>query len=72
MDIILKQLGLTPEIIARHVVSIDRRKPQYKELISRNASMTKLRAQRRLAGQNVNTGLPLQRSPNGTRKGITP
>lgn len=64
MNAILTQLGLTPEMIARHVVSVDRRpgRPDYR------AKQKVLRRERRRLGLNVVTGQPLQRSPNGTRK----
>lgn len=65
---ILRELGLTKDMIASHVVSVDRRKPPQKYNAGSIARMNVLRAARKVAGLNVFTGQPLRRSPNGQRK----
>lgn len=64
MNAILHQLGLTPAMIARHVVAVDRRpgRPDYR------AKQEERRRARQRLGLNVVTGQPLRRSPNGTRQ----
>lgn len=70
MNPILAQLGLTPEMIMRHVVSVDRRtaRPDYDTKMGWYKKQTALRAARRAQGLHVLTGQPLKRSPNGTRQ----
>jgi hypothetical protein len=64
MHPLLRELGITPEMIKRHVVSVDIR-PGVPPYCALAASTQKLRAKRRKKGLNVVTGAPLRRRANG-------
>jgi len=67
MSPILTQLGLTPEIIQRHVIAINRSpaRPDYRA--KSRERQAALRRERKRMGLNLNTGEPLKRRPNGQR-----
>ena len=67
MKTILERLGLTPKIVARFVVSVDRRPGMDKSQQSRATIMRAKRAAFVAAGLTC-VGTVRQRSPNGTRK----
>lgn len=67
MSPLLQQLGLTPEIIARHVVRIERPLKCLRDPAACRAATRKLRL-KYLAQGLTQDGKVRRRSPNGTRK----
>jgi hypothetical protein len=72
MKPILAQLGLTPEMIARHVVRVEPPLTGYavNQLLNGDAKIIAMRKRRtRFIAAGLNSdGKPRRRSPNGTRK----
>lgn len=68
MNPTLTALGLTPDIIARYAHVLPPVWARIKHADGWRAAQTERRAARKAMGLNVDTGQPLQRSPNGTRK----
>jgi len=72
MKNILRALGLTPEIIARHVVRVEPALTGYavNQLLNGNDKIICMRRRRAkfIAAGLTSDGKPRRRAPNGTRK----
>lgn len=70
MHPILRQLGLSPELIGRHVLRVEPplSRTQIQKLLSKSTEAQRRRRASFIAQGLNSQGKPRRRSPNGTRK----